>query len=304
MRLSSHSRAILQGLLVTFLWSTSWVLIKQGLREIPPLIFAGLRYAIAFAILLPGLWRHRHEIRALTPRQWAWLTALGLVFYAATQGGQFLTLYYLEAITFSLLLSFTPVLVALAGAFTLQESPSRRQWLGIVAVLVGAILYFSPLAVFRGSSLGLALAGLTVYANAVAALLGRSVNRERMASPLVVTAISMGIGASCLLGGGWATQGLPLLSWKGWGIIVWLALVNTAFAFTLWNRTLQVLSAVESSIINNTMLVQIALLAWLFLGESLGALGIMGLGLAALGTLLVQLRRQRPSRLVTPERFT
>jgi len=47
----------------------------------------------------------------------------------------------------------------------------------------------------------------------------------------------------------------PVLSLKGWGIIVWLALVNTAFAFTLWNRTLQVLSAVESSIINNTMLI-------------------------------------------------
>jgi len=65
-----------------------------------------------------------------------------------------------------------------------------------------------------------------------------------------------------------------------------------------------VLSAVESSIINNTMLIQIAVLAWLFLGESLRTLGILGLGLAALGTLLVQLRRQRPSKLVPPERFT
>ncbi len=295
MRLSSHSRAILQALLVTFLWSTSWVLIKQGLREIPPLIFAGLRYAIAFAILLPGLWRHKREIRALTLGQWARLAALGLVFYAATQGGQFLALNYLEAITFSLLLSFTPVLVALAGALTLRESPSRRQWLGIVVVPVGAILYFSPLSLARGYIFGFTLAGLTVCANAAAALLGRSVNRERMASPLVVTAISMGIGASCLLGGGWATQGLPSLSLKGWGIIVWLAVVNTALAFTLWNRTLRVLSAVESSIINNTMLIQIALLAWLFLGESLGSFGIMGLGLTALGTLLVQLNRRSPT---------
>lgn len=193
MRLSSQSRSILQALLVTFPWSTSWVLIKQGLREIPPLIFAGLRYAIAFAILLPGLWRYRNEVRALTAGQWVRLAALGLVFYAATQGGQFLALNYLEAITFSLLLSFTPVLVALARAFTLREAPCRRQWLGMVVVLGGGILYFSPLSMFRGSSLGLALAGVTVCANAAAALLGRSVNRERMASPLLVTAISMGL---------------------------------------------------------------------------------------------------------------
>ena len=145
MRLSSQSRSILQALLVTFPWSTSWVLIKQGLREIPPLIFAGLRYAIAFAILLPGLWRYRNEVRALTAGQWVRLAALGLVFYAATQGGQFLALNYLEAITFSLLLSFTPVLVALARAFTLREAPCRRQWLGMVVVLGGGIKYFSPL---------------------------------------------------------------------------------------------------------------------------------------------------------------
>jgi len=304
MRLSSHSRAILQALLVTFLWSTSWVLIKQGLREIPPLTFAGLRYAIAFAILLLGLWRHRHEIRALTPGQWARLAALGLVFYAATQGGQFLTLYYLDAIPFSLLLSFTPVLVALSGMATLRESPSRGQWLGISFALGGAFLYFYPQFFARGSVLGFALAGLTVCANAAAALLGRSVNRERMASPLVVTAISMGIGAACLLATGWASQGLPSLSLKGWGIIAWLAVVNTALAFTLWNRTLRVLTAVESSIINNTMLIQIAVLAWVFLGESLGALEIVGLGLAALGTLLVQWERPPLTKPMPPERPT
>ena len=70
-------------------------------------------------------------------------------------------------------------------------------------------------------------------------------------------------------------------------------MVNTALAFTLWNDTLRVLSAMESSIINNTMLFQIALLAWLFLGEPLTWHVVLGMVLAALGTLLVQLR-QRP----------
>ena len=46
----------------------------------------------------------------------------------------------------------------------------------------------------------------------------------------------------------------------------------------------------ESSLINNTMLVQIALLAWVFLGEEVAGLKILGLGLVALGVLVVQLR--------------
>ena len=65
--------------------------------------------------------------------------------------------------------------------------------------------------------------------------------------------------------------------------------VNTAFAFTLWNLTLRKLSAMESSLINNTMLIQIAILAWVFLGESLGVRQVAGLLLASLGTLVVQL---------------
>jgi drug/metabolite transporter (DMT)-like permease len=106
----------------------------------------------------------------------------------------------------------------------------------------------------------------------------------------------MGIGATALLTLGWALQGIPALPLEIWGIILWLALVNTAFAFTLWNHTLRRLSAVESSVVNNTMLVQIAILAWLFLGQRLDVREASGLLLAALGVLVVQLggRGARP----------
>ena len=68
-------------------------------------------------------------------------------------------------------------------------------------------------------------------------------------------------------------------------------MVNTALAFTLWNLTLRELSAVESSIINSTMLIQIAILAWIFLGERITWQEGAGLLLAGAGVLLVQLRR-------------
>ena len=68
-------------------------------------------------------------------------------------------------------------------------------------------------------------------------------------------------------------------------------MVNTALAFTLWNRSLQEQSAVESSLINSTMLIQIALLAWLFLGEQLAPRDLVGLALASVGILIAQLKR-------------
>lgn len=286
-----HRRAVLEALLVTFLWSTSWILMRFGLREIPALMFAGLRYTLASLVLLPWVWSARREVRALSGRDWVRLVALGVVFYALTQGGIFLALSRLEAAPLSLVLGFTPVLVAAVGLVALREKPSAVQWIGLAFAVGGALLFFSPMSA-RGDAVGFALAGLVLCANVAASLLGRSVNRRSTASPIVVTAVSMSVGAAILLGVGTATQGLPKLSVTGWGIVAWLAVVNTALAFTLWNRTLRVLSAVESSAINNTMVVQVAVLAWIILGERLGVAGILGVLVMAVGTTLVQLRRR------------
>ncbi len=71
---------------------------------------------------------------------------------------------------------------------------------------------------------------------------------------------------------GLVIEGWPAISLRSWAVILWLAVVNSALAFTLWNRSLAVLSAAsESSVINNTMLIQIAVLAWAFLGRATDA---------------------------------
>jgi len=291
MRFSPRLRSILQALFVTFLWSTSWVLIKITLDDIPPLTFAGLRYTLAFFFLLPGLWRHKAAVHALSGKDWGKLAALGLVFYTLTQGGQFLTLSHLEAVTFSLLLNFTTVLVVLIGVVALAEIPKRWQWGGFILFLAGVVVYFYPVFIPEGRALGLTLAGITVCANAIAAVLGRSVNRQGTIPPLVVTVISMGIGAVLLLVIGLVVQGLPTIAPSGWAIVAWLALINTALAFTLWNITLRTLSAMESSIINNTMLIQIAVLAWVFLGEQLTLQNVIGLLFVVAGAIIVQITR-------------
>ena len=292
---SPHTRAVLQALFVTLLWSSSWVLIKQGLQDIPALTFAGLRYVLATICLLPLALR-RGEFRALrtlSRRGWAELIALGLLYYTVTQGTQFLGLERLPAVTTSLLLSFSPVMVALLGIALLSEGITRAQWGGIALYLLGVLVYFYPVQIPTREVIGVAIVLVGVLANALSAVMGRAVNRRRTLSPLAVTVTTMGIGSVVMLAAGIATQGMPALSVENWAIIVWLAVVNTALAFTLWNLTQRTLTAIETSIINNTMLIQIAILAWIFLGERLGTRAIAGLALAAIGTLIVQVRRAR-----------
>lgn len=293
-QVSPRVRAILAAVFVTLLWSSSWVLIKIGLRDIPALPFAGLRYTLAWLTLLPFAVHARTvaELRGLSRSGWVRLILLGLVFYTLTQGGQFLTLSYLPAVTFSLLLNFTALIVALLGIPLLGERLSWLQWAGMLVFIGGVLVYFYPIDIPRREGFGLLVAAVSILANAAASLLGRSVNRGGHLSPLSVTVVSMGIGALTLLAVGIAVQGLPPISPTGWLIIVWMAVANTAFAFTLWNRTLRTLSAAESSIINNTMLIQIAVLAWVFLDESITPREWIGLLIAAVGILTVQLRRK------------
>jgi drug/metabolite transporter (DMT)-like permease len=157
--------------------------------------------------------------------------------------------------------------------------------------IVGIVTYFYPVSLPATQIVGLIVVAVGVLANAGSAVLGRRINREGSVPPLAVTAVSMGVGAALLLVAGVSIQGFPRLGPGHWAIVGWLAVVNTAFAFTLWNHTLRTLSATESSIINSTMLVQIAVLAWLFLGERLTWQEGIGMALAGLGALIVQLRR-------------
>lgn len=292
---SPYLKAILQALLVTFLWSTSWVLIKVGLVHIPALTFAGLRYSVAFLCLLPFALSANSvsTFKQLSKSDWLHLILLGIIFYAVTQGAQFLALAYLPAVTTTLLLNLTTITVALMGIGLLAEYPNRFQWGGVCLNLIGIVIYFYPIDLPTSQIIGVVIAIIGVLANAGSSILGRYVNRSASISPLQVTAVSMGVGAVILLGSGAFIQGFPQLTLTHWAIIGWLAVINTAFAFTLWNRTLQILSAVESSIINNTMLIQITLLAWIFLGEQVTVQEGIGMLLAGLGALIVQVWRQR-----------
>jgi drug/metabolite transporter (DMT)-like permease len=290
----THIISILQALLVTFLWSTSFIIIKWGLVEIPPITFAGLRYSLAFLCFLPFLLFKRNyieEIKNLKPIQWKKLILLGFVFYTFTQGAQFLGLSLLPSVTVSLMLNFTPIIVAVMGIFLLNEKPTRLQWIGAILFIVGILAYFLPIDLLENELLGLGIMLVGVLANSGSAIIGRDINRKKDISPFVVTIISMGIGAIILLIIGLSLNEFPNISIKNWLFLLWLAGINTAFAFTLWNLTLRNLTAMESSIINGTMLIQIAVLAWFFLGEKISAQEGIGMIIAALGAVLVQLKK-------------
>jgi drug/metabolite transporter (DMT)-like permease len=288
-----HRRAVLAALFVTMLWSSSWVIIRFGMADenLPPLTFAGLRYAIA-AIVLTAVTamvpRTRAEVLAMSGATFSRLALLGVVFYAITQGAQFVAIEAQPVATTSLALSLTPLLVATVSGPLLGEPPSSTFLFGAILVPIGAAAYLSG---GLGATLtGVAAATVALGANVTASLFGRSVNRADHTSPLVTTSVSMSVGAVILVSVGFAVDGFVALSPRAVVIIVWLAVVNTAVAFTLWNHSLRHLGAGESAVINNTMLLQIAVLGWVFLDEAPTPVQWLGMLIVSAGVAIAQQR--------------
>jgi drug/metabolite transporter (DMT)-like permease len=285
---SPRVRAILEALLVTFLWSSSYILTKFGLTDIKPLTLVGLRYLIAALVLVPiALSRGEHQ--RITGDEWWKLAVLGFLGYTVAQGLQCVGLSYLPAVTVTLILNFTPLFVMILNLLFTGESPSHAQIAGMALVLIGAVLFFSDKLggyTFTGVLLtfisGLGWAGYMVA--------GKILFKEKRVSPLGNTAFAMGFGTAIIVASAYLVEGLSTIPVTGWAIIIWLGVVNTAAAFFLWNHALETLDAFELSILQNTMLIQITILSMIFLGERLAPVKYLYMGLVFVGVYIVQTR--------------
>jgi len=290
--------AVIQALFVTLLWSSSFIVIKFGLEEIPPLTFAALRYSLGSVILLAIIFAQsemRNELRGRPRRWWMSLVFYGFVYITMTQGGQFLALLYLPAITFSLILNMTPLLVLILAIPWIGEKPSSRESALVILGVIGVLLYFYPFDFVGVSAIGLLIAVISLVANAVSSIVGRSVNRRRDAPPLIITGIMMSVGSVFLLLSSLMIEPIQAFSPISWFYILWLAIVNTSLAFTLWSRSQRVLRAIDMTLINSTMMPQIVILSIIFLGEFPDFLDWVGLILLAISVSIVQIRQTRNS---------
>jgi len=286
---------ISEALLVTFLWSTSYILIKLGLEEINPLAFAAYRYALASAALMAlTLCRYKETFKGINYKQATGFLALGFTGYFVAQGLQFLGLYYLRPVTVTFILNLTPIFVLAFSAAFLKEKPSLRQFLGIVLTLGGVLVFFYDSLQASGEAVGILITLASGIGWAAYLFLSRHYLRLNRENVIVLTVCSMTLGALMLLGTTALTGNITNVSFGGWAIIAWLSIMNTAAAFALWNHALKTLKAYEQSILQNTMLIQITLLSVMFLDEQLTLQKVLGMAMVFIGALTVQLKARVP----------
>jgi drug/metabolite transporter (DMT)-like permease len=279
--------ALFEGFLVAIIWASSSVLIKMGLAYMGSLTLAGVRYFLAFLLLLPLVARRGSAGGSLSLRSWVHLFLMGLGAYTVGNGTLYLGLKYIPATTGSFLLSFIPLLVLFLSILWLREAPTLWQIAGLLISLGGSWLFFSP-GLSAGEPLGIGTVVVGLLGFALFSTLGREIARERQVDILVLSAFPLGFGGGLLLLLALPLEGMPGLSAAGWGIVLWLAIVNTAFAYVLYNHSLQVLTALEINMIFNLSPLGTAVISWFLLGERLALIQIVGMVVVIAGVAVVQ----------------
>jgi drug/metabolite transporter (DMT)-like permease len=289
MSVSPRMKAIFEALLVTLLWSSSYILTKVGLVDIPPLTLVGFRYLIASLVLIP-IALSKGEHRKISGDAWWKLGIIGLLGYTIAQGLQCVGLYYLPSMSVTLILNFTPLTVMLLNLAITREAPRRDQIAGMTLVLLGAFLFFNDQLIGYNLT-GLVITFISGMGWAGYMVAGKILFAAKQVSPLGNTAFAMGLGTALLSSSAYLIDGLPPISVSGWLIIIWLGLINTALAFFLWNHALETLEALELSVLQNTMLIQITILSLIFLGETLHPVKYLYMALVVIGVYVVQSRK-------------
>lgn len=297
-RQPSRTLALLEALLVSMVWGSSFILVKLALTDLGPLTIGGLRYFTGFVCLLPFL---RRGSVSLNAGQWMRMALLGFSSYTLANGAMFWSLRFLPATTGSFMMSLVTVTVLFGGVIWLREIPNRVQTFGIAIVLAGMALFFSP-GLKPGEPIGLAIFMLALLGFTLFGLLSRVTVIGRQVGTLPLTALPLALGGGLLLTIAVPFEGIPNASLRTWGLILFLAAVNTALGYMLYNHSLQSLQAFEMNVLLNLSPVWTALFGWILLGETLGSFQWAGMLVVLVGTALVQLRnyKSRPWRRSDP----
>lgn len=266
---SDHNRAILFLLIASLLWSTGGFFIKWV--DWNPMAISGVRSAIAAVIVLIAF---RHDMKITgSPLQIA-----GAIAYALTVT-LFVVANKLTTAANAILLQYTaPVHVALLAAWLLRERITLKDWLTIVAVLTGMVMFFfeqmSP-----GNLTGNLLALVTGFTFALFIVLLR---KQKGASP----------AASVFLGNVFtAVLGLPFMfdsfpSLQGWAGMIYLGIFQLGLSYVVYTWALAHVRAMEAVLI--TLIEPILNPVWVFflMGESPAITSLIG-GAIIIGAVTV-----------------
>jgi drug/metabolite transporter (DMT)-like permease len=229
------------------IWSSTWVAIKLGLEDTPPLLGAGVRFTLAGLLLLAVAAVGRRRLTT----DWTLALVLGLLPFATSYGLIYWSEQHIPSGMAAVLFGIFPLYVALLAIVLLKEERVRpRLFLGVLVALAGLVVAFAESLQLGDDELA-GVAAAAVLVAALASAIGNVAIKRRAAKldAMVLNAWAMFGGGALLMAVSAPTEDWGAAQWTlpALGALLYLAVVGSAFAFVALTVLLVRLAAVRMS---------------------------------------------------------
>ncbi|MCA1602145.1 MAG: EamA family transporter [Acidobacteria bacterium] len=281
-------------LLLCCIWGSTWLFIKLGLNDLPPLTFAGIRFVIA-ALILFALIAVRRDPFPRNRRDLMLLAVTGVLSFTLNYGLVFWGEQYISSGLAALLQSTLPAFGLIIAHFYLpRERMTLPRMAGALLGVVGVGVIFSnqlqvsgPRALW-GSAALVVSAFCVAYANVLVKAYGLNLQ------PAVLAAGQMLFGLVPLFLIGIPLEGNPLkFNWTpmAWISMLYLAIVGTVVAFLLYYWLIHNMDVTKTMLIALVTPVVAVVLGMLVLKEELHWRTLVGGVMIMAGIALIVVRR-------------
>ena len=286
--------------IVTLIWGSTWLVIRDQLAVVPPSWSVTYRFVIA-GLCIAGYALWRRESFRLGPRGFAFAGVLGVLQFCMNFNFVYRAEQHIASGLVSVIFAMLLVPNAVLGRVFLGQKLGRQLVIGSAVAMAGVVLLFireaqvdphGPWQVLAG--VAFTLCGVLSASSANVMQATPTAARYPMGS-MLATAMLVGAGVDALFA--FATVGPPVIEMRAayWFGILYLGIFASALAFPLYFGVLRTIGPAKAAYSSVIVPVIAMCLSTFFEGYRWSGLAIAGAALAAAG-LVIALRARRPVR--------
>ena len=291
----------LAWLTLCVVWSSTWLAIKIGLRDLPPISFVAIRFFIAIIVLVAVSLR-RTRLLPRTRNDYIVLAFTGILMFAVNYTLLFWAELHISSGLAAVLQATIPIFGMVFAHWMLPNEPLR------LSKLVGAIIALGGVTVICARLLGfngpLAFwAGVAVVVGAASAAFANVLVKAQsmQLAPAMLAAWQMIFGTAPLLLVGLVVDGNPVhFHWTASSVfcLLYLAVIGSALTFLLLYWLLPRLTVAQLQSISLITPPGAVMLGWLLAGETLPISSLLGATLVLVGVWMIFRKALVPDPLI------
>jgi drug/metabolite transporter (DMT)-like permease len=282
-------------------WSSTWLAIKIGLRDLPPISYAGIRFLVAIIVLFAV---SAGRVSLLPQRRFEYVVLgfTGVLMFAVNYGLLFWGELHVSSGLAAVLQATIPMFGMLFAHFMLPEEPLQlHKLLGALVAVGGVALICERLLGFNG--LMALWGGLGIILGAASAAFSNVVLKARaiQLAPAMIAAWQMIFGAAPLLLIGFMVEGNPLkFHWSMVSIfcLLYLAIIGSALTFLLLYWLLPRMTVARLQTISLITPPGAVALGWAVGGETFSLWSLLGACLVLVGVWMIFRKGEEPEPVI------